>query len=59
MPLPNNYDDIYRQFRWHVPARFNIGVDICDRWAVSEPDRLAIPPALIGKVSSVQVSPAR
>jgi acetyl-CoA synthetase len=29
--------DPYRQardaFRWQVPARFNIGVDACDRWA--------------------------
>jgi acetyl-CoA synthetase len=29
--------DSYRQardaFRWQVPARFNIGVDACDRWA--------------------------
>jgi acetyl-CoA synthetase len=25
-----------------VPARYNIGVDCCDRWAAREPDRLAI-----------------
>jgi acetyl-CoA synthetase len=37
-----DYDTLYRQFRWHVPARYNIGVDICDRWAAREPDRLAI-----------------
>jgi acetyl-CoA synthetase len=42
LPRLNNYDDIYRQFCWQVPARYNIGVDVCDRWAAQEPDRLAI-----------------
>jgi acetyl-CoA synthetase len=45
MPVPSqvhDYDTLYRQFRWHVPARYNIGVDVCDRWAAREPDRLAI-----------------
>src|ERR1700690_526261 len=42
LPRLNNYDDIYRQFRWQVPARYNIGVDVCDRWAALEPDRLPI-----------------
>ena len=42
LPRLNDYDEIYRQFRWQVPARYNIGVDVCDRWARQEPDRLAI-----------------
>ena len=42
LPDLNNYDDICRQFRWQVPARYNIGVDVCDRWAAREPGRLAI-----------------
>ena len=42
LPRLDTYDDVYRQFRWEVPARYNIGVDVCDRWALSEPDRLAI-----------------
>src|SRR5476649_378979 len=42
LPRLSNYDGIYRQFRWQVPARYNIGVDVCDRWAQAEPDRLAI-----------------
>ncbi len=29
-------------FRWAIPARYNIGVDVCDRWADAEPDREAI-----------------
>ncbi len=45
MPVLSNsrdYDANYRQFRWQVPARYNIGVDVCDRWAAAEPGRLAI-----------------
>jgi acetyl-CoA synthetase len=42
LPPTRNYDELYRQFRWQVPARFNIGVDVCDRWALSDPRRLAI-----------------
>jgi acetyl-CoA synthetase len=38
----NKYDEIYRQFRWQVPARYNIGVDVCDRWAAVDPGRVAI-----------------
>src|SRR5262249_2372297 len=29
-------------FRWHVPAHYNIAASVCDRWAESEPDRVAI-----------------
>jgi acetyl-CoA synthetase len=42
LPRLSTYDDVYRQFRWQVPDRYNIGVDVCDRWALSEPDRLAL-----------------
>jgi acetyl-CoA synthetase len=42
LPSLRDYDAVYRQFRWQVPARYNIGVDICDRWAQAEPGRLAI-----------------
>jgi acetyl-CoA synthetase len=37
-----DYDTLYRQFRWQVPAQYNIGVSCCDRWAANEPNRLAI-----------------
>jgi len=37
-----DYDTLYRQFRWAVPARYNIGVDVCDRWAAQDASRLAI-----------------
>src|SRR4029077_7842234 len=42
LPRVKDYDSLYRQFRWPVPSRYNIGVDVCDRWAEKEPDRLAI-----------------
>ena len=42
VPSSRDYDANYRQFRWQVPARYNIGVDVCDRWADAEPGRLAI-----------------
>jgi len=32
-PLTNRYEQARDAFRWNVPARFNIGVDACDRWA--------------------------
>jgi acetyl-CoA synthetase len=28
-----HYDEVYRSFRWKIPANYNIGVDICDKWA--------------------------
>ena len=29
----NTYDEIYRNFKWDIPEYFNIGVDLCDKWA--------------------------
>lgn len=42
LPRADTYDELVRQFRWQVPAHYNIGVDVCDRWAAQEPERLAI-----------------
>jgi acetyl-CoA synthetase len=42
LPDIRDYDALYREFRWPKLARYNIGVDVCDRWAAAEPDRLAI-----------------
>jgi acetyl-CoA synthetase len=42
LPATSDYDALYRVFRWQVPAHYNIGVDVCDRWAASEPGRIAI-----------------
>ncbi len=35
------YAETYRSCRWNIPDFFNIGVDICDKWA-ADPDRLAL-----------------
>src|SRR5258708_32075635 len=29
----SNYDELYRSFRWDIPARFNIATACCDRHA--------------------------
>ena len=42
LPHAKTYDELYRQFRWNIPARYNIGVDGCDKWADADPGRLAI-----------------
>jgi acetyl-CoA synthetase len=42
LPAVRDYDALYGSFRWQVPAHYNIGVDVCDRWAASEPSRTAI-----------------
>ena len=35
------YQDVYDSFRWDIPDLYNIGVDICDKWA-SQRYRLAL-----------------
>jgi acetyl-CoA synthetase len=37
----NSYEAVYNSFRWDIPQYYNIGVDICDKWA-RQPDRLAL-----------------
>jgi acetyl-CoA synthetase len=37
----SNYDELYRDFRWDIPARFNIATACCDRYADGT-DRLAL-----------------
>lgn len=36
------YEEIYRRFRWRVPARFNMGVACCDRHAAEDGGRAAL-----------------
>jgi acetyl-CoA synthetase len=42
LPPGRDYDEIYRSFRWPIPAEFNIGIEVCDRWSARDPNRLAI-----------------
>src|SRR5208282_5460213 len=36
------YEELYRHFRWQVPARFNMGVACCDRHAAADGRRPAL-----------------
>ena len=38
----SDYDRLSRSFRWAIPPRLNMGVDVSDRWAAREPGRPAI-----------------
>lgn len=38
----NNFAETRDAFVWTIPERYNIGVDVCDRWAETDPDRLAL-----------------
>jgi acetyl-CoA synthetase len=42
LPETESYDELCRTFRWDIPEFYNIGVDVCDRWAQTEPGRLAL-----------------
>ena len=42
LPQESTYEALAAKFRWQIPARYNIGVDICDKWAAQDPDRLAL-----------------
>ncbi|MDJ0986570.1 MAG: AMP-binding protein [Desulfobacterales bacterium] len=37
----DTYEDICRNFKWEFPEFFNIGVDICDKWA-DDKNRVAL-----------------
>jgi acetyl-CoA synthetase len=43
-PRVRSYEEAYRSFRWHVPARYNIARDVCDRHAEhpASADRVAL-----------------
>jgi acetyl-CoA synthetase len=42
LPESRIYDTLVREFRWPKPAQFNIGVEVCDRWAERDPGKLAL-----------------
>src|SRR5260221_350772 len=31
LPRASSYEEVVRRFRWQIPPRYNIGVDVCDR----------------------------
>ena len=42
LPEGSSYDEVRARFRWEVPERYNIGVDVCDKWADKDPERVAL-----------------
>lgn len=36
------YDDLRESFEWEIPDRFNMATYVLDRWATTDPDRVAI-----------------
>ena len=42
LPLGGSFEEIRQQFRWNIPARYNIATSCCDIWAKTEPGRTAI-----------------
>jgi acetyl-CoA synthetase len=41
LPRLESYEAVRREFSWRIPELYNIGVDLCDKWAV-DPSRLAL-----------------
>ena len=37
-----SYEALRAGFQWNLPERYNMGHDVCDKWADVEPDRTAI-----------------
>ena len=35
------YEELYSSFKWEIPEFYNIGVDVCDKWA-RQRNRLAL-----------------
>jgi acetyl-CoA synthetase len=42
LPDATTYDELTARFRWKIPERYNIGVDVCDNWADRDPERVAL-----------------
>ncbi|WP_306228290.1 AMP-binding protein [Bosea beijingensis] len=53
LPDLTDYAALREGFRWRIPNRYNIAVDVCDRWATIEPGR----PAIIEVSQDWQVTP--
>jgi acetyl-CoA synthetase len=42
LPSGETYTEVLGRFRWQIPEFYNIGVDVCDKWAIRDPNRLAL-----------------
>jgi hypothetical protein len=50
-----SYESEVKEFRWKIPEKYNIGVDVCDKWAALDPEQ----PALIHEQANghIEVAP--
>ena len=37
-----SYEELSKSFHWEIPPHYNIGIDVCDKWAAGDPARLAL-----------------
>jgi acetyl-CoA synthetase len=42
LPHIRDYNELRREFCWQIPEPYNIGIDVCDRWAVADSRRIAL-----------------
>ena len=42
LPRADTYQEIYSAFRWQIPNRYNMALDLCDRVAAQTPDAIAL-----------------
>ncbi len=42
LPSASTYEELIQTFRWEIPEYYNIGIDVCDKWAQATPDRVAL-----------------
>ncbi len=42
LPELRDHQALRDAFRWQIPQRYNIAIDVCDRWAAVDPNRTAI-----------------
>ena len=42
LPAASSYSQLVSEFRWDIPARYNMAHDVCGKWAEAEPGRVAI-----------------
>lgn len=42
LPARTSYEDLFRDFAWEIPQRFNMGEAVSDAWAEKFPDRICL-----------------
>ena len=42
LPDAKTYEDLVAGFSWEIPESYNMGWDVCDRWAEVDPGKLAL-----------------